>query len=137
MGDGDFYALSDDQLKRLLAGALDHAQFLQGGGSEKPRENFAQAKGVWYELSQVLQAEAGCGAEQTTAIPQMAGYSFADKVKATADQLAKLPEAELRARCDSALMEAPVDQVLEAVRALTAFFQRAAANGDAILFRVA
>jgi hypothetical protein len=137
MGDGDFYALSDDQLKRLLAGELDPAQFLQGAGSEKPRENFGQAKGVWYELSQVLQAEGGCGAEQTTAIPAMAGYSYADKVQASAAQLAKLAEAELRKRCDGALMEASVDQVLEAVRGLTGFFQRAAGNRDAILFRVA
>ena len=137
MGDGDFYALSDDQLKRLLAGELDHGTFLQGQGGEQPRERFGEAKAVWYELSQVLQAEGGCGAEQTTSIPAMAGYSYADKVQATAAQLAKLAEADLRQRCEGALMEASVDQVLQAVRALTAFFQRAAGNRDAVLFRVA
>ncbi|MCG2595807.1 YfbM family protein [Ramlibacter sp. XY19] len=58
-------------------------------------------------------------------------------MQASAAQLAKLAEPELRTRCDGALMEASVDQVLEAVRGLTAFFQRAAGNRDAILFRVA
>jgi hypothetical protein len=33
-------------------------------------------------------------------------------------------------------MEASVDEVLAAVRGLTAFYQRAAANQDAVLFRV-
>ena len=137
MGDGDFYALSDDQLKRLLAGELDHAQFLQGAAAEKPRENFGQAKGVWYELSQVLQGEAACGAEQTDKIPEMVGYSFADQVRTTAAGLAALAEAELRKRCDGALMEATPEQVLQAVQDLKAFYLRAAANRDAVLFRVA
>jgi hypothetical protein len=42
----------------------------------------------------------------------------------------------VRSRCAGAIMEAPVDQVVEAVQGLTDFFQRAAANKDAILFRV-
>lgn len=135
-GGGDFYALSEDQLKRLLAGELDHAQFLAAGGGEQPRERFAQANAVWYELSQVLQAEAACGKEQTTAIPAMAGYSYAAQVQATAGQLAQLAEPELRTRCAGALMEASVEQVLAAIQALTDFYRRAAGNQDAILFRV-
>jgi hypothetical protein len=136
-GGGDFYALTDDQLKRLLAGELDPAQFLQAGGGEQPREHFGEAAALWYELSQVLQAESGCGAEQTTAIPAMAGFSWSQQVQATAGQLAKLADAQLRTRCEGALMEASADQVLAAVRALTAFYQRAAGNQDAVLFRVA
>lgn len=135
--DGGFYALSDDQLKRLLAGELAHDAFLGGGAGEQPRETHAQAIGVWYELSQVLQAEGACGAAQTDRIPAMAGYSFADQVQATAAKLAVLPDAEVRSRCESAIMEASVDDVLAAVQGLKAFYQRAAAHQDAVLFRVA
>jgi hypothetical protein len=135
--DGGFYALSDDQLKRLLAGDLAYAPFLQKGAGEQPREAHVEALAVWYELGQVLQREAACGAAQTDKIPAMAGYSFSDQVQATAVQLAALADAEVRTRCESALMEATPDQVLQAVQGLKAFYQRAAAHQDAVLFRVA
>lgn len=134
---GGFYALSDDQLKRLLAGDLAYAAFLQAGGGEQPRETHVDALPVWYELSQVLQGESACGAEQTDKIPTMVGYSYSQQVQATAAQLAALADAELRKRCDAALMEATPDQVVKAVEGLKAFYQRAAANKDAVLFRVA
>lgn len=135
--EGGFYALSDDQLQRLLAGQLAYGPFLQSGASEKPRETHVDALPVWYELSQVLQAEAGCGAEQTDKIPTMVGYSSSAQVQATAAKLASLADAEVRKRCESALMEATPDQVVQAVQGLKAFYQRAAANKDAVLFRVA
>ena len=134
---GGFYALSDEQLKRLLAGELAYAAFLQAGGGEQPREMHADAIAVWYELSQVLQGEAACGAEQTDKIPSMVGYSFSPQVQSTAAKLAALGDAEIRTRCEGALMEATPDQVLAAVQGLKAFYQRAAANKDAVLFRVA
>ena len=138
MSDGSgFFALSDDQLKRLLAGQLAYATFLQPGGGEQPRENHHEAIACWYELSQVLQAEGGCGAEQTDKIPTMVGYSSSAQVQETAAKLRALAEAEVRNRCASALMEASVDEVVQAVRGLTAFYERAAANKDAVLFRVA
>jgi hypothetical protein len=136
MNGGDFYALTDDQLKRLLAGELAHADFLKKGAGEQPREAFAKVAPVWYELSQVLQGEAACGAEQTDKIPEMVGFSYSQQVQATAGKLAALAEAEIRTRCEGALMEATVDQVLAAVRDLQGFYQRAAANNDAVLFRV-
>jgi len=135
--EGGFYALSDDQLQRLLAGQLAYAPFLQSGAGEKPRETHVEALPVWYELSQVLQAEAGCGSEQTDKIPTMVGYSTSAQVQATAAKLATLADAEVRKRCESALMEATPDQVVQAVQGLKAFYQRAAANKDAVLFRVA
>ena len=134
---GGFYALSDDQLKRLLAGELAYAAFLEKGGGEQPREIHSDAIGVWYELSQVLQGEAACGAEQTDKIPTMVGYSYSAQVQSTAGKLKTLAEAEIRTRCESALMEASVDDVVAAVRGLTAFYERAAAHQDAVLFRVA
>ena len=133
---GEFFALTDDQLRRLLAGELAHASFLRPGGAEQPREAHPDAAHVWYELSQVLQSEAACGAEQTDRIPTMVGYSYSAQVQSTAAQLAALAEPELRTRCEGALMEASVDEVIAAVRGLTAFYQRAAANQDAVLFRV-
>ena len=135
--EGGFYAVSDDQLDRLLAGSLPYGPFLQSGGAEKPRETHADAIAVWYELSQVLQSEAGCGAEQTDKIPTMVGFSKSPQVQATAAQLATLADAEIRKRCEGALMEATPDQVVQAVQGLKAFYQRAAANKDAVLFRVA
>ena len=134
---GHFFALSDDQLRRLLSGELAHAGFLAPGGSEQPRETYSKAAALWYELSQVLQGEAACGTEQTDRIPEMVGYSFAPQVQSTAASLAVLPDAELRTRCEGALMEATPDEVLRAVQDLRAFYQRAAANKDAVLFRVA
>jgi hypothetical protein len=135
--EGGFYALSDDQLRRLLAGELAYAPFLQAAGGEQPRETHTAALACWYELSQVLQAETGCGAEQTDKIPTMVGYSSSQQVQATAARLAVLADAEVRKRCEGALMEATPDQVVQAVQGLKAFYQRAAANKDAMLFRVA
>lgn len=134
---GHFFALTEDQLARLLAGELAHAAFLAAGPGEQPRESYSKAAAVWYELSQVLQGECACGVEQTDRIPVMVGYSNSGQVQATASSLAALAEAELRTRCESALMEATPDEVLQAVQELKAFYQRAAANGDAVLFRVA
>ena len=135
--EGGFYALSDEQLKRLLAGNLPYATFLQAAGDEKPRETHAEAIAVWYELSQVLQAEAGCGKDQTDKIPTMVGYSSSAQVQATAAQLATLADGEIRKRCGDAMMEATPDQVVQAVQGLKAFYQRAAANKDSVLFRIA
>ena len=134
---GGFYALTDDQLQRLLAGTLPWAPFLQKGPGEQPRETHSDAVAVWYELSQVLQGEAACGAEQTDRIPTMVGYSSSAQVQATAAQLAVLADAEIRSRCANALMEATPDEVVSAVQGLKAFYQRAAAHRDAVLFRVA
>lgn len=132
-----FFAISDDQLKRLLGGELPYGPFLQAGGGEKPRETNEQAIQCWYELSQVLQAEAACGVEQTDKIPSMVGFAYAKDVQAIAAKLKALAEPEVRKRCEGALMEASVDEVVQAVRGLTAFYERAASNQDAVLFRVA
>ena len=136
MNGGNFYALTDDQLQRLLSGQLAHAQFLQAGGGEQPREKYAKAEQFWYELSQVLQGEAACGAEQTDKIPEMVGYSNSQQVQSTAAKLAALGDAEIRTRCEGAMMDATPEQVLAAVHDLKDFYQRAATNKDAVLFRV-
>ena len=65
---GDFYALSDEQLTRLLEGDLAYADFLYDGPGEHPRECFSQYEHLWYELSQVLADEDACGVEQLSLI---------------------------------------------------------------------
>jgi hypothetical protein len=67
----------------------------------------------------------------------MVGYSFSGDVQSTAARLVTLADSDVRARCESALMEATPDEVLAAVQGLRGFYQRAASNKDAVLFRVA
>ena len=133
---GDFYALSDAQLQNLLDGSLDYAQFLDEQLAEKPRECFSEGEIVWFELTQMLEPEYACGIENTDAIPEMSGYSFADDVASIAQDLAALDEATLRERYDEAGMVPEFADMQRVIQGLTAFYQRAAQNGDAVLFRV-
>ena len=133
---GDFYALSDQQLQNLLDGSLDYAQFLDNALAEKPRECFSEGEIVWFELTQMLEPEYACGIENTDAIPEMSGYSFAEDVAGVAEELAALDEAALRERYDEADMMPDFAEMQRVIQSLTAFYQRAAQNGDAVLFRV-
>ena len=133
---GDFYALSDDQLTRLLKGALNHEGFLHAGPGEQPRESLTKFEHLWYELSQVLAEEQGCGAAQSEIIPQLCSFSTSKEVAETARMLEKLDEPAVLARCGQAGVEAPAAEVWGAVKEVIAFYRRAAENKDAVLFRV-
>ena len=133
---GDFYALKDEQLSRLLQGDLAYGDFLYDGPGEHPRECLSQFEHLWYELSQVLADENACGVEQSDAVPEMCSYSFSRDVSDTAKMMESLNREAIRRRCEGAGVEAPVDDVWEAVQALTAFYRRAADNNDAVLLRV-
>ena len=133
---GDFYALSDDQLQRMLEGSLDYAEFLYGEIEEKPRECYSRGEHLWYELTRLLQNEDACGMEQTDAIPEFSGYSVSGDVASTAKRLTALSEDQIRHRHDDENIEAPIDEVLDIVKGVVEFYARAAANGDAVLFRV-
>ncbi len=133
---GDFYALSDDQLTRLLDGSLDYGDFLYDQIEERPRECYAGGEFVWYELTQILAPEDGCGIEQTDAIPEASGYSFSDDVESVAKQLALLDDEEIKRRYGKIETGESFESVLKAVNEVVAFYQRAAANKYAVLFRV-
>lgn len=133
---GDFYAISDDQLTRLLDGTLDYVDFLCGQIAERPRECYANGEYVWYELCQILGPEDGCGSEQTDAIPEIAAYSFSDDVESVAKMLAMLGDEEIRLRYSKIEAKEPLEDVLRVIKELVVFYQRAVVNKDAILFRV-
>ncbi len=133
---GDFYALSDEQLQNMLDGTLDYVEFLYDEIEDKPRECYADGEHVWLELTRLLDEEDACGVEHTDAIPEASGYAFSDDVASIAQNLAMLDEDELKSRYDDADMDAPFDEMLGIVKGLVAFYERAASNGDAVLFRV-
>lgn len=133
---GDFYAITDGQLARLLDGELPFSRFFHGAGDEQPRECFSQAEHLWHELSQVLIAENACGANVTEEIPEMCGYSSSEDVARTAAMLEQLDAASIEQRCARADLEEMIPEILPAVQGLTAFYRRAADNGDAVLFHV-
>lgn len=133
---GDFYALSDEQLTRLLDETLDFGEFFYDEIEERPRECYSGGELVWYELTQILTPEEGCGVEQTDVVPEMSGYSFSDDVESVAKQLALLDDEEIKHRYSQIETSESFERILKATQEVVAFYQRAAANKDAILFRV-
>lgn len=135
---GDFYALSDAHLTSLLEGKIDYSDYLGGEADtdKSPRECYARAEHIWYELSQILAPEEGCGVEITQEIPEMASYSYSDEVKSVAEKLLLLGDEEIQDRFDALETEESFAEVRQAVKEVVAFYQRAAANDDAVLFRV-
>ena len=133
---GDFYALTDDQLERLLDGRLAYGRFLHFEGEEFPRECLSDFEHFWFELTQVLAPEDACGAMQGEEIPELCGYSDSEQVARTAARLEALDEAMIRRRCERADIEAPLEEIVQAVHAVIAFYRRAAQRQSAVLFRV-
>jgi hypothetical protein len=135
MTGGDFYSMTEPQLEKLLAGELDYTTFLYDEGNEKPHECFSRSEHLWYELTQLLEEEGGCGTTPTDAIPEAAVWSTPDEVAATAVALDALQQDELVDRCETLGIEAS-PELLQTVEGLTAFYRRAADAGMAVLFRV-
>lgn len=132
---GDFYALSDQQLEALLDGALGLA-FLYNELEEQPRECYAGAEQAWYELTQILGTIMSDYSEQTDAIPEMSQYTWADDVPKLAEKLARLDEAHIENRYNGDEMETDLATLKGYIQEVVGFYQRAAQNGDAVLFRV-
>ncbi|MDS4031244.1 MAG: DUF1877 family protein [Candidatus Contendobacter sp.] len=133
---GDFYAFSDKQLRDLLDGEVNYWEFLDNQMDEKPRECFSKGEHVWFEISQMLEPEHACGMENTNAIPEMSGYSFSDDVKSIVEELVQLSEEELRERHGDAKIEQNFEPLYQIIKELMEFYQRAAKNNDAVLFRL-
>ena len=135
---GDFYALTDNQLSRVLDGRLDYSKFLFDElPNEQPRECLGDFEPLWLALCNVLEEEKACGIEQTDQIYLMCSYCFANDVARIAPLLGVLTESVIQERCEQREVEGDPQEVWEAVQALTQFYQRAAQNADAVLLRVA
>lgn len=136
---GDFYDLSDNQLLRLLNDELYYGDFLYSVLDEKPRECFSSAEYFWYELTELLYKEEVRGMQIAKNIPEAAGYSFSRDVRRVSEDLSKLDVDIIRHRfdCKASLMQKiTYEQMLDLVKELSDFFQRAVSNGDAVLFRI-
>lgn len=132
---GDFYALSDLQLEQLLEGSLG-LSFLYNEDPEQPRECYADAEHAWLELMQLTTPEMSGYSEQTDAIPEMSQYSYSDDVKIIAQALADLDEDTVAERYEQIEAQEDLENIQIYIKDLTAFFQRAAQNNDAVLFRL-
>jgi hypothetical protein len=134
---GDFYAMSDAQLMRLLDGTVHFGAFLYGEAAEQPRECYSEAAPYWQALLKLLAPEDGCGSEVTDTIPEASGYSYAEDVAFVAAQLAGLSDETLQQRYLEGKIEIDFESLLAAVKGVIDFYQRAAQHGEAVLFRVA
>lgn len=132
---GDFYALSDQQLENMLDGSLGLA-FLYDDLEERPRECYSDAEEAWYELTQILGALMSDYSERTDAIPEVSQYTWADNVPKLAEKLALVDNAFIERRYNSSEMQTDLDTLKIYIKAITSFYQRAAQQGDAVLFRV-
>lgn len=132
---GDFYALSDQQLENLLEGSLG-LDFLYGDLEEQPRECYAEAEYAWYELTQMLGAIMSNYSEQTDAIPEMSQYTWAADVPKLAESLARMDEAKIESLYKGDEMQTDLATLKGYIQDVVSFYQRAATNGDAVLFRV-
>lgn len=136
---GNFYAISDDQLVRLLDETLSYVDFLNDMLDEKPKARFSSAEYFWYELTELLDIEKVRGLEITERIPEAAGYSFSNEVKAVFNNLSKLSNDELQQRFEKKvklMKKITLEEMLRLVKGLTDFYQYASSDGKAVLFRV-
>lgn len=133
---GDFFALSDEQLRRILEGTIDPDRFFGHDEQEQPSACYAGAELVWFELQQLLSPEDACGRQVTSAIPEMSGYTFASEVPSIADDLGRLDSAILQRRIARLGLEENGAALLQIVGEVTDFYRQAADSGSAVVFRV-
>lgn len=150
---GNFYALSDELLTNMECASDGEPNeegqvedfyedclipFLDGNFPNEPREVFSGYEWHWYPLTRLLSPEDACGVYHELG-GDMMGYSFSSDVIGIAAALSQLTEDEIRTRYDQEIEhmnDAPVEELIELIQGVTAFYQRAAANRHAVLFRV-
>lgn len=150
---GDFYALSDALLTRMVCASDSEPNdqgvvedfyedcfmpLLDGNIPNEPREVFSDYEWHWYPLTVLLDPEDACGMNHHLGGDTI-GYSFSSDVIDIAAALGKLTDDEIRERYEDdieQMHDAPVEELIELIHGVTAFYQRAAANGHAVLFRV-
>ncbi len=133
---GDFYSLSDDQLKSILDAGLDGEAFLGNQLKERPSECFSRGTRVWYELTKLLATENACGTEITDAIPEGGGYSYSPDVRITAEALRHLTTDDLRSRYAMLETELSFEEINSVVDELVQFYSRVANSGNAVIFNI-
>lgn len=149
---GNFYALSDALLTRMVCASDGEPNdkgvvedfyndcfmpFLDGGIPNEPREVFSDYEWHWYALTVLLDEEGVCGVDEFNG--DSIGYSRSSTVKTIASRLSTLTDDEIHQRYirhADEIDNPPLDEILELIHNLTAFYQRAAANGHAVVFRV-
>lgn len=133
---GVFYAISDDQLERLLSRKLDYAAFLASELPEKPQSCFSDAEYVWFELTDMLSDVQVRGVRHTEVIPEATGYAFSGDVRLIAWDCERLTEKACRSRYGQENRRESFDALYAIALKLRAFYMRAAERGEAVLFRV-
>ncbi|WP_144289841.1 DUF1877 family protein [Ideonella sp. A 288] len=133
---GDFYALSDDQLTRILSGQLDGEAFLRNGLPERPADCFTGGEAVWHELTKLLGPENACGVDITDAVPVGGGCSASADVQRTAEALTVLTKDELRHRYAVLDTRESFESLYAVVLGLVSFYRRAGKAGHAVLFNI-
>jgi hypothetical protein len=164
MQGGTFYALSDELVEKMQRASygedLDEVyEYESVDESEEclgmrylgplfdrkipnePREVLCAWR--WYPLTVLLEKEKACGAYVFPG-DVAAGYSFSYDVKKTAARLSKLTDDEIRKRYERNIDKMgnyagepyPLEELTELVHEVTAFYQRTAANGHAVMFYV-
>ncbi|WP_020397199.1 DUF1877 family protein [Thiolinea disciformis] len=132
---GAFYILSDDQLERLLDGSLS-LSFLYNELDEKPREAYSVER-AWLDVIRIVEDFTEDFAEQTNEIPEMSQYSWATDVKEIAPLFVRLNDDEVESYynwLDDASTE--LAELSHHMKNIASLYQRAAQQGDAVLFRV-
>lgn len=132
---GVFYALSDGQLERLLDGTLS-LSFLYNELDEKPREAYS-VEWAWLDVIRIVEHVTADFAEQTDEIPEMSQYSWATDVKEIAPLFVKLDDEAVE-RYYKWLDDTSTElaEVSHHIKNIASLYQRAAQQGDAVLFRV-
>lgn len=145
---GDFYAISDEQLHKILDQSIDFFDFYE----LKPDEGgaaalFTDGEDAWDVLMNFFTDVPVLGVHQTDLIPEAAFYSSAQQVQQIAAQLAQLTQQDLQARFDDADFQAgdyyhgecwleEPDELFEVIEALIVFYQDCAAKGYALIYRM-
>ena len=145
---GDFYAMTDDQLTKILAGEIDFFDFYEltpeeGGAAAL----FTDGEDAWDVLMNFFNSIPVLGVHQTDLIPEAAFYSSAQHVKQIAAKLAQLTRQDLQTRFDDEAFQAgdyyhgecwleEPDELFDVIDGLIAFYQDCAAKGYALLYRM-
>lgn len=133
---GDFHAITNTDLEGLLAGDLDFDAYFAKGLDQRPVECFSGGEHLWFELTQLLEPENGCGANVSDLAPMGGTYSGPGEALATWKALSSLDRDELNQRFAHLETGVGFEECFVVVKDLTQFYERAARAGNAVFFIV-